>query len=117
MSRLVLLLVTALTGPALAQGSFKKPIELLPMPSAPPPNASRGGSAFTPAPVPNRNASVPPGPRVRRPDTEFSPSLFNRSEQYRGDGFVNGSTAQSDQEKHIRPGAGFNLRMPLQPDK
>jgi len=60
---------------------------------------------------------VPSAPRVRRPDTEFSPSLFNRSEQYRGDGFVNGSTAQSDQEKHIRPGAGFNLRMPLQPDK
>ena len=59
MSRLVLLLVTALTGPVLAQGSFKKPIELLPMPSAPPANASRGGTAFTPAPVPESWAQFP----------------------------------------------------------
>ena len=67
--------------------------------------------------MPNRDAGLPSGPRVRRPDAELSPTLLNRSEQYRGDGFSNGSTAQAEQERRIRPGAGFNLKMPLQPQQ
>ena len=115
MTRVVLLATLLSAGPAMGQGSLRKPIDQLPAVQLQMP--APAGPVFTPAPVPNRNAALPTGPRVRQPNSEFSPSLFNRSDQYRGDGYINGSTAQSEQEKRVRPGAGFNLRMPLQPQQ
>lgn len=117
MTRTALLATLLSAGPALGQGSLRKPIDPLPLPPIQLQMPAPAGPVFTPAPVPNRDAAAPTGPKVRRPDTELSPSLFNRSDQYRGDGYINGSTAQSEQEKRVRPGAGFNLRMPLQPQK
>ena len=115
MTRALLLATLLSAGPAFGQSTLRRPIDPLPLP--PLQLQVPAGPIYTPAPVPNRNAAAPTGPRVRKPNAEFSPSLFNRSDQYRGDGYINGSTAQSEQEKRVRPGAGFNLRMPLQPDK
>ena len=103
-----------MTGPAVAQNSLRRPIELLPANPAPFTSTAPVPS-FTPAPVPDRDAALPIGPRAPKPSTELTPGLFGRREQFRGDGFMSGSTAQSEQEKRTRPAAGFNFRMPLQP--
>lgn len=81
----------------------------LPVPPRPPPDGPP--SAFQPAPLPNRDVEL----YVPRASTapSVAPSLFTRPDQYRGDGFNKGSTAQAEQEKRLRPGAGFSLHMPL----
>lgn len=94
---------------ATPQGSL-----LLPLPPAPP----RGGPSpplpnYDPAPTPNREIDAPQGPRAGN-STELAPGLFTRGQQYRGDGYSPGSSAQAEQERRARPGAGFKLRMPLQ---
>lgn len=93
------------------------PPPLLPLPQAPqarvrPPS----GPVFEPAPTPDRDALGPLTPRATN-DPQLSPTLFTRRNQYRGDGFSPGSTAQEEQERNVRPGAGFNLRMPLTPGR
>ena len=70
-------------------------------------------SRFAPAPLPNRDAARPTGPRASRA-ASLAPGMFTRSDQYHGEGLSVASSAQSDQEKRVKPGAGFNLRMPLQ---
>ncbi len=72
-----------------------------------------GKPSYEPAPLPNRDLSGP----TRRASNEpnLSPTLFSNKTQYRGDGFSPGSTAQADQERRARPGAGFSLHMPLTP--
>ncbi len=117
MTRAVLLATLMTATPALAQSSLRRPIDPLPLSRFQLQTPAPAGQLFTPAPVPDRDASAPTGPKIRRPDAALSPSLINRSDQYRGDGYINGSTAQSEQEKRVKPGAGFNLRMPLQPDR
>lgn len=92
------------------------PSPLLPLPQRPqdalrPPT----NSAFEPAPTPNRDASGPAAPRASN-EPQLSPTLFTRRNQFRGDGYSPGSTAQEEQERKVRPGAGFNLRMPLTPN-
>lgn len=86
---------------------------LLPLPPAPP----SGGPSLAPnydlAPTPNRDLDAPAGPRASTAP-ELAPGLFTRGPQYRGEGYSAGSTAQSEQERRLRPGAGFKLRMPLQ---
>lgn len=87
---------------------------LLPLPPAPPrirPPSS--GPSYDPAPTPNRDLDAPVGPRASNAP-ELAPGLFTRGQQYRGDGYSAGSSAQSEQERRARPGAGFKLRMPLQ---
>jgi hypothetical protein len=84
----------------------------LPVPPVPPTTAPGG---FSPAPTPNRDVDGPAAAAASN-SPSLSPSLFTRSETYRGDGFNKGSSAQSEQDKHARPGAGFNLRMPLTPN-
>ncbi|HYZ61646.1 MAG TPA: hypothetical protein VE650_04270 [Acetobacteraceae bacterium] len=74
--------------------------------------ASRTGPSYEPAPTPNRDVSGPTAPRATNEPT-LTPSLFTTRNQYRGDGFSPGSTAQSEQEKRMKPGAGFSLHMPL----
>ena len=91
-----------------------------PFPLRPPPQRPQGavrpqaGPTFEPAPTPNRDAFGPSLPRASN-DPELSPTLFTRRNQYRGDGYSPGSTAQEEQERKVMPGAGFNLRMPLTP--
>ncbi len=85
---------------------------LLPLPPTPPGTAGPGPN-YDLAPTPNRDLDVPTGPRAKAAP-ELAPGLFSRSEQYRGEGFSNGSSAQAEQERRIRPGAGFKLRLPLQ---
>ena len=65
------------------------------------------------APTPNRDLYAPLAPRAGT-SPELAPSLFTRGRQYRGEGFSEGSTAQSAQDNKAQPGAGFKLRMPLQ---
>ncbi|GAC1344482.1 MAG: hypothetical protein NVSMB18_22160 [Acetobacteraceae bacterium] len=84
---------------------------LLPAP-APPPRRIVPASPYQPAPLPNRDLNAPLGPRASNAPS-VAPKLFTRSDQYRGDGYAPGSTAQIEQERRVKPGAGFNLRMPL----
>lgn len=87
---------------------------LLPLPPAPPrirPPSS--APSYDPAPTPNRDLDAPLGPRASNAP-ELAPGLFTRGQQFRGDGYSAGSTAQAEQERRARPGAGFKLRMPLQ---
>lgn len=122
MKRHVLTLVLALLAPALGWAQQRglnlqatpRESPLLPVPPTPP----RGGSAPTGlsydlAPTPNRDLDGPQAPRASR-SPELAPSLFNREQQYRGDGFSAGSSPQVEQERRLRPGAGFKLRLPLQ---
>ena len=85
---------------------------LLPVPATP--RASPAPRDFQPAPLPNRDYEAPAGPRASNAP-QVSPGLFTRKELYRGEGFSRGSTSESDTERRVKPGAGFNLRMPLQP--
>lgn len=86
---------------------------LLPRPPAPPSGGPSSAPSYDLAPIPNRDLDAPSGPRAST-DPQLAPSLFTRSEQYRGEGYSSGSSAQSEQERRLRPGAGFKLRMPLQ---
>ena len=78
------------------------------------PTPAPKGPVFTPAPVPDVDATGPQGPRATL-DPSLSPGLFHRSEQYRGEGYSSGSSAQAEQERRVRPGAGFKLRLPIAP--
>ena len=77
------------------------------------PVIARQGGGFATAPTPNRDIAAPPGGAPSQGAT-LAPSLFSRATQNRGEGFLSGSTAQSDQDRRAAPGAGFNLRMPIQ---
>lgn len=91
------------------------PSPLLPLPPQPPGVVPpQSGPEFLPAPTPNRDAAGPLAPRASGAP-ELSPSIITRGRQYRGEGYSAGSTAQDEQERRAKPGAGFNLRMPLQP--
>ena len=72
------------------------------------------GPIYEPAPVPNREFSAPQALGAGD-EPSLAPTLFTSKNQYRGDGFSPGSTAQSEQEKRAKPGAGFSLHMPLTP--
>lgn len=93
--------------------SVPAPGSALPVPPSPPANARP--SKFQPAPTPNRDVELGPPPK---PGTapSVAPSLITRQDQYRGEGFGKGSTAQSDQEKRVKPGAGLSLHLPLSPN-
>jgi hypothetical protein len=68
--------------------------------------------AFTTAPTPNQDAGAP---QTRAStDASVSPDLFSRHDQYRGEGYSPSSSAQIEQDRRVRPGAGISLRMPLQ---
>jgi hypothetical protein len=72
------------------------------------------GPVYEPAPLPNRDVSAPSAARNSNEPT-LAPTLFTTKNQYRGDGFAPNSTAQTEQEKRVKPGAGFSLHMPLTP--
>jgi len=89
------------------------PSPLVPLSTSPLGLTPKQGPNFEPAPTPNRDASLPTTRASEKPS--FGPSLFTTKNQYRGDGFSPGSTAQSEQEKRVKPGAGFSLHMPFTP--
>lgn len=95
---------------ATPQGSPLLPVPPAPPSASPPPP----GPNYDVAPTPNRELAAPLGPRASTAP-ELEPGIFTRGNQYRGEGYSAGSSAQSEQERRARPGAGFKLRLPLQP--
>ena len=90
-------------------------------PPAPPPVSSFTTQAparvtappgYTTAPTPNDDAAAPVTRASK--DTSLAPGFFSRRDQYRGEGLSPGSSAQIEQDRRAKPGAGINLRMPLQ---
>lgn len=74
-------------------------------------NAAAAVPQFEPAPLPNQDLFAP----VQRAneDPQINPALFRPSTQFRGDGVLPGSSAQSYEERHMMPAAGLNLNVPL----
>ncbi len=116
MISLPILAMAAIAAPPPRRGSVlqAQPFTSLPAPPAPPRRAPvQQFKDFEPAPIPNRDLGAPLGPPASA-TPQVSPGLFTRSDQYRGDGFSQGSTAQTEQDRRVLPGAGFKLRLPLQ---
>lgn len=86
---------------------------LTPIPPRPPATPPTAG--FQPAPLPNRDIEDAP-PAKAGTEPSLRPSLFTRTDTYRGEGFSKGSTANTEQERRLKPGVGFNLKMPLSPN-
>ena len=130
-SLLVLLPLVAVGGAPTFAAPPPRPINIIARPSAFLPDSviSRPGNGaatqnstttarapaarFEAAPVPNRDVDAPLGARAAA-DPQLSAGLFTRRDQYRGEGISAKSSAQIEQERHVLPGAGFKLRMPLQ---
>ncbi len=76
----------------------------------PPGKSLTGGYAV--APMPNQDAYAP---RIAEPQgPEVSPSILGgKSNSYRGEGFVSGSTPQVTQQPRRMPMPGISLKMPL----
>ena len=86
----------------------------LPVPPTPPaqvPHTSFAPGQFQPAPVPNPDLLPPQGSAQSGP--QFTPGLFMPKDRFAGDGYIPGTTVQSEQERRQKPGAGFNLNVPL----
>ena len=72
------------------------------------------GPVYEPAPLPNRDVSAPKAARASseptlarvcsRPRTSIAATVSRPN-----------SSAQAEQEKRVKPGAGFSLHMPLAP--
>ena len=90
-------------------------VPVAPMPSfttrapAPAPTSTPG---FTAAPTPNDDVRAPITRASK--DASVAPGFFTRRDQYRGEGLSPGSSAQAEQDRRAKPGAGISLSMPLQ---
>ena len=75
------------------------------------PAAAATPLTLEPAPMPNEELFAP----VQRAneDPEIKPTVFRPSAQFRGDGVLPGSSAQSYEERHMMPAVGANLNLPL----
>ena len=80
-----------------------------PTPHAPPITAPPG---YTTAPTPNEDSLAPQAKASK--DASVGPGFFTRRDQYRGEGLSPSSSVQAEQDRKAKPGAGINLRMPLQ---
>ncbi len=67
---------------------------------------------YSPAPTPNDDAFAPTTRASK--DASVGPGFFTRRDQYRGEGLSPGSSAQTEQDRRAKPGAGISLSMPLQ---
>ena len=100
---------------AAPQRSF---VTATPMPDfAPQRLPPRGPVTTTPpgydtAPTPNQDAFAPTTRASK--DSSVSPGLFTRRDQYRGEGLSAASSAQTEQDRRAKPGAGIKLSVPLQ---
>ena len=116
MKRALLLLVLLPLAAAAPQQGIRLEVPSNPLVPVPPrPPALPPSRGFQPAPLPNRDIDDLPAPRSTN-EPSLRPSLFNRNDTYRGDGFSKGSTATSEQERRVKPGVGFNLKMPFSPN-
>jgi hypothetical protein len=98
-----------LPGMSHAQGATRRAAEeALPVPPIPPEEPL---TSYEAAPVPGNVAApvTPEGPR----GAELSPRLMGPKQFYQGEGFLTGSTVQSEQQRKAKPAAGFNLTVPL----
>ena len=84
--------------------------ETLPLPIPPIPPERPPAAEF--APVPDHDAATPHLPRDQH-GIAVTPGLFSPPEQYRGDGFAPGSTAQPVQERRLWPIPGVRLSVPI----
>ena len=69
---------------------------------------------FTSAPVPNTEAGIPfvRDPRDKQP--RIAPSVFSSAPTaYHGDGYVPGSSVDTEQQRRTKPATGINLKVPL----
>lgn len=98
-----------LPGVSHAQGATRRAAEgPLPIPPIPP---ELPASNYEAAPLPG-NVMAPvaaQGPR----GPELTPTLMGPKQFYQGEGFLTGSTVQSEQQRKAKPAAGFNLTVPL----
>ena len=117
MRRLLLILAVLPLAGAAPQGGITLQVPSNPLVPVPPRPPARPPSpnGFQPAPLPNRDLEDVPAPRAST-EPSVRPNLFTRSDTYRGEGFSKGSTATADQERRVKPGVGFNLKMPLSPN-
>lgn len=98
-----------LPGVSHAQGATRRAAEeALPIPPIPP---DAPLTSYEAAPMPGNVTApvVPQGPR----GAELSPTLMGPKQFYQGEGFLSGSTVQSEQQRKAKPAAGFNLTVPL----
>ncbi len=79
--------------------------------SRPAPTPDTTPPGFTTAPTPG-DVSAPVAPQSK--DATLAPGFFTRRDQYRGEGISAGSSAQIEQDRRAKPGAGISLTMPLQ---
>jgi hypothetical protein len=86
-----------------------KPVAAEPARTAPP--RRDPGSAFTPAPLPNEAVTAPTSPVESR--THAEPTLFDLSRQYRGDGYVYGSSPQGMDDRRAAHVPGVEVKVPL----
>lgn len=76
--------------------------------------AASAGNDFTPAPLPNSDASAPIL-RTLGPETaQFTPGLFQRETTFRGNGYTPGSTVDGNEQRRFNPSPGINMKVPLQ---
>jgi hypothetical protein len=68
-------------------------------------------SAFTPAPLPNDAMTAPISPVESR--THAEPTLFDLTREYRGDGYVYGSSPQGRDDRRSAHVPGVELKVPL----
>jgi hypothetical protein len=80
-------------------------------PASPTPSRRDPGTAYTPAPLPNQAVTAPTSPVESRPHGE--PTLFDLSRQYRGDGYVYGSSPQGMDDRRSAHVPGVELKVPL----
>lgn len=71
------------------------------------------GTGYTLAPTPDTSLSAPQPLNANSKAPEWSPSLFRPKRTYRGEGFIDGSTAQDLQQRRLAPAPGINLKVPL----
>lgn len=98
----------ALPGTAMAQGARRAVEEPLPIPPIPP---EIPASNYEAAPTPGSIAAPTSAQGPRGP--ELSPTLMAPKQFFQGEGFLAGSTVQSEQQRKAKPVAGFNLTVPL----
>lgn len=97
-------------------GSFSAPLfgGVTVEPESQPQSQQLAVGGFTPAPLPNADASAPVLRSLGPPQATFSPNLFRAGKQVRGDGYVPGSTVEGNEQKRFSPTPGINMSVPLQ---
>ena len=111
---LSMLAVASMASLLMGAGPVNSFVTATPMPDFTPP-AKRPPAATAPpgyitAPTPNQDASAPQARASK--DASVGPGIFTRRDQYRGEGLSPASSAQTEQDRKAKPGAGFKLSMP-----